>query len=129
MAQRESSAEREQNSVLSVIPPEVSSMGQKRIEEFANLQAELLKKLEDSNKQWVERMQSEIHLSSELLSKLTSVRSFPDAATACQEWSSHRLQMIAEDGSHLFSDAQTFMQAGARLLSVGWRPNGRGDST
>jgi Phasin protein len=129
MAQREPSAERVQKSVSSLVPPELSSIGKKRIEDLANVQAELLEKLEESNKQWFERMQSEIHLASELVSKLASVRSIPDATTAYQQWASRRLQMMAEDGKHLFSDAQSLMETSARLLSTGWRTNGGGVST
>ena len=45
--------------------------------------------------------------------------------TACQEWSSRRFEMMAEDGKHVFGDAQKFMETGARLLSSGWWSNGK----
>jgi len=44
------------------------------------------------------------NLASDLVSKLTFARSVQDAATACQEWNSHHLETIAEDGKHLVSD-------------------------
>jgi hypothetical protein len=130
MAQRDTNTEQVRKStVSSLVPPELTSIGQKRVEELATVQAKLLEKLEESNRQWFERMQSEIHLASELVSKLTSVRSLPDVTAACQEWTSRRLQMMAEDGKHLFSDAQSFMETSARLLSTGWRRNGGNGST
>jgi hypothetical protein len=125
MAQRDTNTEQARKTAeSSLVPPEFTSIGQKRVEELASVQGQLMEKLEESHRQWFERMQSEIHLASELVSKLTSVRSLPDATAACQEWTSRRLQMMAEDGKHLFSDAQSFMETGARLLSTGWRANG-----
>jgi malate synthase len=130
MAQRETNTEQVRKSeISSLVPPEFTSIGQKRVEELAATQAKLLEKLEESNRQWFERMQSEIHLASEFVSKLTSVRSFLDARAACQEWSSRRLEMMAEDGKHLFSDAQSLMESGARLLLTGWQANDGGGST
>jgi hypothetical protein len=38
----------------------------------------------------------------------------------CQQWSSRRFEMMAEDGKHLVEDGQKFMTMGARLLSNGW---------
>jgi hypothetical protein len=129
MAQKPNTQQVQKPAAYTLVPPEFASIGQKRIEEFTDVQAELLGKLEQSNKQWFERMQSEIHLNSELVSKLAGVRSFPAAAMACQEWSNRRLQMMAEDGKHLFSDAKSLMEMGARWLATGWRANGRADST
>jgi hypothetical protein len=74
-------------------------------------------------------MQSEANLASEFASKLTTARSIPDAMTACQEWSSRRFEMMAEDGKHLFADTQKFIEAGARLVSNGWLSNRPSAST
>jgi hypothetical protein len=46
--------------------------------------------------------------------------------TAYHEWGSRRLEMMAEDGKHLFADAQTCMETSARLLSNGWWSSGKG---
>ena len=54
----------------------------------------------------------------QLASKLTAARSIPDAMTACQEWG-RRFEMMAEDGKHLLSDTQKFMETGAHLLANG----------
>jgi len=42
-----------------------------------------------------------------------------------QECCTRRIEAIAEDGRHLFSDAQKFMEAGARMLSNGPWSQGR----
>ena len=108
-----------------VISGQFAAMGQRRIEEFLNARTDLLEKLQELNKQWLERVQSEANLASELASKLTAARSIPDTMTACQEWSNRRFEMMAEDGKHAFADAQKFMETGARLLSNGWWSNGK----
>ncbi len=121
MAQKESHSERTEKSPLpNLVPVEFAAMGKKRFEDFVNAQTELWDKLQETNRQWVERMQSDANMASEFASKLTAARSIPDAMTACQEWTSRRFEMMAEDGKHLFDDTQKFMQTGARLLSNGW---------
>jgi hypothetical protein len=126
MAQRESQTERAEKSVLpNLLSSEFATMGKKRIEDFVDAQKQLLEKLQESNKRWLARVQSEAGFASEFATKLTSARSIPDAATACQVWSSRRLEMMAEDGKHVFADAQMFMETGARLLSNGWGSKGR----
>ncbi len=129
MAQKESQSERtEKSSLPNLVPAEFAAMGKKRMEEFANAQTELLDKLQEANRQWIGRMQSEANLASEFAAKLTAARSIPEAMTACQEWTSRRFEMMAEDGKHLLADTQKFMETGARLLSNGWmssRPGAR----
>jgi hypothetical protein len=116
----------EKVSAFNLLPTELAKMGTKRIEDFVNAQAELLVKLQESNKQWFDRVQSEANLVSDLASKLTSARSIPDAMSAYQEWGTRKLEMMAEDGKHALADAQKFVETGARLLSNGWQSNGKG---
>ena len=117
MAQKESYAERtEKTSSPNLMPAEFSEMGKKRVEEFVNTQRELLEKLQEMNRQWFDRAQSETNLTSEFASKLTAARSIPEAMAAYQEWASRRFEMMAEDGKQLFADAQKFVEAATRLL-------------
>jgi hypothetical protein len=126
-AQSESYAERTQkSSPPNLIDPELAAMGKKGVEEFANAQRELLTMLQETNRQWLDRMQSEAKLASEFAMKVMATHSIPDAMTACQEWTSRRFEMMAEDGKHLFADVQKIMETGTRLLSSGWHGNGRG---
>jgi hypothetical protein len=117
-------AQKEKSSSSNLMPPEFAEMGKKRVEEFVNTQTELLEKLQEMNRQWFDRAQSEADLASELTSKLTAARSIPDAIAAYQEWTSRRFEMMAEDGKHLLADTQKFMEAAIRLMS-----NGAGHST
>jgi hypothetical protein len=68
------------------------------------------------NQQWLDRIQAEASLASELASKLTAARSVPDAITAYQNWGSRRFEMMAEDTKHLWDDTQKFIQVSARVL-------------
>lgn len=127
MAQKESSTEK---SLLSgFMPVQLAGMAKQRVEAFVQMQTELLEKLQDANRQWFDRAQVEANLVSEFASKLTSARSLPEAAAACQEWTSRRFEMMAEDSKHLLADTQQFMETGTRLMSNGWPTGGNGAST
>lgn len=101
-------------------PAEFAAMTKKRIEDFVNAQSEVLGKFQETNREWLDRLQSEATLTSELASKLTAARSIPDAMTACQNWTNRRLEMMAEDGRHVLADSQKFMEVGTRLVFDGW---------
>jgi hypothetical protein len=127
MAHKESQSNRAEKSPPSdPIPHELAAMGKKHIDELINLQIELLEKLQETNHQWLDRAQSEATLASEFASRLTSVRSLPGAMAACQEWTSRRFAMMADDGKHLLADTQKFMETGARFMSSGWSTKGGG---
>ena len=130
MTQKESHTERTgKASSINLIPTEFAEMGKKRIEEFVNMQTELLNELQETNRQWFDRAQSEANVASEFASKLTGARSIPEAMATCQEWTSRRFEMMAEDGKHLLADTQKFMEAVARLMAKGSLINGGGTST
>lgn len=119
MAQKETSERTEKSSLPNLMPAQFAAMGQNQIDEFIKMQTELLDKLQDTNRQWFNRMKSEADLASEFAAKLAAARSIPDAMTACQEWFTRRFEMMAEDGKHLLEDSQKFIEAGARLMSNG----------
>ena len=119
----------EKASPASLVPPEFAEMGKKRLEELVAIQSEQLETLQEVNRHWMERMQSEAKLASEFTAKLTAARSMPEVATAYQEWAQRHVEMAAEDAKHIFDDGQKLAETGARLLSSGWRANGHGGST
>ena len=119
----------EKSAPPSLMPAEFAAMGKKRVDEFVSMQTELLNKLQETNRQWFERAQSEANLASEFASKLTAARSIPEAIAACQEWTTRRFELIADDGKRLLADTQKFMETGARLLSSGWLTKSGGGGT
>lgn len=100
-------------------PTQFLEAGKKRVESMIDTQAKLLDVLQDVNREWLERAQSEAGLAAEFWNKLAAARSVPEAAVAYQDWASRRMQMFAEDGQRLLSDGQKFMEAGTRLFANG----------
>jgi hypothetical protein len=107
---------------------EFAAIGKKRIEDFVLVQTELLDELQETNRHWFDRMQSEANLASEFASKFTRVHSIPDAIVVCQEWTARHFEMAVEDGKHALADAQKIMKTGSRLLSDGWWLSSRPDA-
>ena len=125
MAQPEiasATAKAEKTSPLNLIPPEFAAMGTKQLKDLAATQKEFLQEVQEANRNWLDRMQSEANLASEFATKLTAAHSIPETATVYQEWASRRMEMAAEDAKRLLADGQKFMETGTRLLSSGWLP-------
>ena len=115
----------EKSSAFNLAPAEFAEFAMKRFEEFANAYTEQFDNFQETNRQWLDRVKAEANLASESVSKLTAARSIPDATmTAYQEWSSRRLEMMAEDTKHIMDNTQKFVQTSARLLANGWRSKG-----
>jgi hypothetical protein len=123
MAQKESFAERTERAAAAnlLVFPEMAEMGKKRMENFVDAQRELINRLQETNRQWFDRMQSEAKVASDFANKMMGARSIPDAMTACQEWANRQLEMTAEDAKRLFADGQKFIEASTRLLSTNGR--------
>lgn len=129
MVQKEGQGERRGNSLLNRMPIDFAEAAKKRFEELTDVQSELFSRFQDTNKQWLDRVQAEAALSSEFVSKLSSARSIPDAVTVCQEWSTRRFEMMAEDAKHVLDDTQKFMQTGAHILASGFASKSAAIST
>jgi CRISPR/Cas system-associated endonuclease Cas1 len=99
---------------------ELAALGKKRIEAFVSAQTELLDEIQETNRHWMDRFQSQANLASEYASKLSSVRTIPDAMAVSRDWATRYFQMLAEDGKHLADDTRKFMETGARLFSNGF---------
>ena len=122
MPQKESYTDRADKSPPTLLSSEFATTGKKSIEELLNAQTELLKNLQETNRHWLEIVQSEAALASKFAMKLTTTRSIPDAMTTCQEWSNRQIEMMAEDCKLLVADTQRFMETGARFLSAAGGP-------
>jgi predicted phage tail protein len=98
---------------------ELAALGKKRMSDLMRVQAELLDELQESNRHWLDRIQSEANLASEFASKLSAARSMPDAMAVSRDWATQYFAMLAEDGKHLADDTRKFVERGARLFSGG----------
>jgi Phasin protein len=98
---------------------EFAALGKKRMETFVNVQSELLEEIQEANRRWLDRLQSEANLASEFASKLSGARSIPDAMAVSRDWATCYFQMLAEDGRHFADDTRKFMETGARMFANG----------
>ncbi len=120
MAQSEARSRQQERSSPPITPlGDFSALGTKRVEEYVSAQAELVKMFEGMNRRWADRVQSEATLASDFAAKLIAARSIPDVLAACQEWTQHRLELMAEDGKRVLEDTEKLMQSGGRLMSTG----------
>jgi hypothetical protein len=126
MAQKEGFTERIERAAVPnlLVFPEMAEMGKKRMESFVDAQRQLFNQLQETNRQWLDRMQSEAKVASDFANKVMGARSIPDAMSAYHEWANRQLEMTAEDAKRFFADGQKFIEASTRLLSS----NGRGGS-
>lgn len=125
MNQKEAAASAEKASSLNPPPPAIATIAEKRFEELAEIQSDLLEEIREANQNWLDRMQSEVTLASEFSAKLTASHSIADTTTACQEWAKRRMELFTEDGQRLMTNSQNFMEKAAQFLSNGWLSNGR----
>ena len=120
MAQNDPQAEGSIKSpTLDLFPAAFAQTGKQRVEDMIELQAEFFNYLQEMNRDWFARMQSEAVMASEFATKLAAARSFPETATVCQEWTNRRIELLAQDGQRLFADTKKIMEAGARVLANG----------
>ncbi len=125
MAQKDPPTDNTAKSAIPNLNPSAFlEMGTKRVEDMMKIQVELFNALQKINQGWADRAKTEADLASEFVTKLTAMRSIPDAITVSQELANRRMEMLAEDGRHLMSDGQKVMEVGARFLSNGWASNG-----
>jgi hypothetical protein len=99
---------------------ELAALGKKRMGDLMRVQTEFLDELQETNRHWLDRIQSEANLASEFASKLSATRSMPDAMAVSRDWATQYFAMLAEDGRHLADDTRKFMERGARMLSGGF---------
>jgi CRISPR/Cas system-associated endonuclease Cas1 len=98
---------------------EFAALGKKRMEAFVNAQTELLDEIQEANRHWMDRFQSEANLASEYASNLSGARTIPDAMAVSRDWATRYFQRLAEDGKHFVDDTRKFMETGARLFANG----------
>jgi hypothetical protein len=96
-------------------------MGAHRFEELIHAQEELLDVFEQVQRDRLARVMQEPRLAADFATKLTRVRSMPEAVTVCQDWAARRMQMLGEDYSQLFNEGQAVANASLRFMSNGVR--------
>jgi hypothetical protein len=95
------------------------ALGREQAEAATALQSEFIKAYEQTSHAWLARAQSEVTLWSDLATRLGSTRSPSDFLEAWTTCASKRMQMVAEDGQHLFNDGQEITQRISRAMNNG----------
>ena len=107
------------NTLKAGAPPEFINWGQHQTETALSLQKAILDSCEHASRAWMDRVQSEISLWSDLASRLSSTKSVPEALEAYSKCVSQRMQMAADDGRKLAEEAQQLTQKFAKSLGNG----------
>ena len=92
---------------------------EKRAEQAAATQKELLDTYEQATQHWLDRMKSEMALWADLGSTLASTRSIPEAFDAYGKCVSKQMKMTTEDAQHLLKDWQQMTQRITQSLGNG----------
>jgi len=94
--------------------------GQERTEAAMAVQKTILESYEQASRAWLERMQSEVTLWSNLANKLSATHSAPEALETYTNFVSQRVQMAAEDGRRIAAESQKVAQKIAQSFGNGW---------
>ena len=99
--------------------PFLSNWGQDRTEATLSLQKALLESYEQTSRAWLDRMQSEVSLWSDLANKLSGTKTVPETVEICTKFGSQRMQMAADDGRRLVDETQQITRKIARSMGNG----------
>ncbi|HSV25440.1 MAG TPA: hypothetical protein VLJ17_20730 [Xanthobacteraceae bacterium] len=105
---------------------ELVDAGKKYIETTAQMQQELIAKLNTMSLEWLARAQVEADLMSKLSAKLTAARTAPDVASAHSEWFAEWIKLCGENSRRLFLNNQELMKTATHVLSTDWPKGGMG---
>ena len=98
---------------------------EKRAQQAAATQKELLGPYEQAIRHWTDRTQAEMTLWADLGSKLATTRSVPEAYEVFGKCVSQQMKMTAEDAQHLLNDYQQMTQKVTQSFNNGgWWPKG-----
>ena len=89
------------------------------VESLTAIQKEFSDTFEEANRHWLARAKSEAEFASELVTKLASTQSIPDATAIYQEWMGRRMQRLADDSKKCAADCQKLANAWTKVAGNG----------
>ena len=89
------------------------------VESLSAIQKEFGDTFEEANRHWLARAKSEADFASELVTKLASTQSIPDATAVYQEWMGRRMQRLADDSQKCAADCQKLANAWTKVAVNG----------
>ena len=99
---------------------DLAETGRKQVEALLDMQKKFFDP-QDMSRDWAARAKAEADLATAFAEKLSSAKSMPEVAAACQDWMNRRMELFTEDNRRLFADGQKFMNATTQMLSGGWK--------
>ncbi len=97
-------------------PTQLIKFGQKQVDAFIEMQREFCNSVEQANRNWATRAELERDVTVECATKLLAAKTFPEAATAYEEWMSRRMTALADDSRKLFADGEKLTASASKLL-------------
>jgi hypothetical protein len=96
--------------------------GQVRTEAALALQKDLQAAYDEASRTWLARVQSEVALWSDLVTRLTKTRAVPEAIETYTQCISQRMRMAIDDGRLLADEAQQIAAKISKSLGNGGSP-------
>jgi len=106
-------------SIFAATPTEILAAGSARLASLMEMQAALFAKLQEVNKDWLDRANTEMALGSDFLNKLGAAKSPPEIVDACQDWTRQRLDRLAQDRDKVLADSQSIVEISTRFFAPG----------
>lgn len=106
--------------VKGVTPSSLLNWGQERSDAAVALQNAVMESYEQMSRTWLDRMQSELSLWSDMANKLSGTKTIPEALEVCTKCASQRMQMANDDSRRVVDEAQRITQKIAKALGNGW---------
>jgi hypothetical protein len=101
--------------------PDIAKIGKENFETLAAIQKQVLDVFAKANKEWIDCANQEAKLTSTLTQKVTTAKSVPEAAAACQEWVSQQIELLSSQARKTIDAAQDFTKTCAQIVSNGRR--------
>jgi hypothetical protein len=120
MASKETMSSSNSSAAKGVPPSFLLNWGQERTDAAMALQKAVLESYEQMSRTWLDRMQSELSLWSDMANKLSGTKTIPEALEVCTKCASQRMQMAADDSRRVVDEAQQMTQKFAKSLGNGW---------
>jgi hypothetical protein len=92
-----------------VMPQDLADLGKKTVDTMIGAQKGFLDAFQSFNQQWLSNINTEATLASEFFAKLASVKSIPDAATACQSYATRQMEILADNSRQLMTASENIM--------------------
>jgi hypothetical protein len=111
--------DQEASSIFAVTPTEFLEAGKARVAALMDMQTAFFAKLQDVNKDWLDRANREMTLGFDFVNKLGAAKSPPEFVDACQDWTTQRLERLARDRDKILADSQSIVEISTRFFAPG----------